>query len=58
MAPEGQHGKMRKFLLSDLGRLTLGLDQGFDAYLRFFREGSAGEQLDLTRLNSIRSFVR
>jgi hypothetical protein len=29
------------FLLSDLGRLTLRLDQGFDAYLRFFREGSA-----------------
>jgi len=29
------------FLLSDLTRLTLCLDQGFDAYLRYFREGSA-----------------
>jgi hypothetical protein len=37
------------FLLSDFSRLTLGLDQGFDAYLRFFREGCAGERLDLTR---------
>jgi hypothetical protein len=36
------------FLLSDLTRLTLLVDQGFDAYLRFFREGSAGEQRDLT----------
>jgi hypothetical protein len=29
------------FLLSELTRLTLGLDQEFDAYLRFFREASA-----------------
>ena len=29
------------FLLRDLSRLTLRLDQGFDAYLRFFREESA-----------------
>jgi hypothetical protein len=39
---------MTKFFLSYLSRLTLGLDQGFDAYLGFFREGSAGEQRDLT----------
>ena len=39
--PEGRHGKMRERFLSALTRLTLGLDQGFDAYLRFFREGSA-----------------
>jgi hypothetical protein len=28
---------------------------GFEAYLRYFREGSAGERLDF---NSIRSFFR
>jgi len=43
------------FLLSDLTRLTLPLDQWFDAYLRFFREASTCEQRDF---NSIRSFVR
>jgi hypothetical protein len=32
---------MTTFLLSDLSRLTLRPDQGFDAYLRFFREASA-----------------
>ena len=40
MNPRGRDRKMRMFLLSDLSRLTLGLDQGFDAYLRFFGEGS------------------
>jgi hypothetical protein len=28
-------------LIGSLSRLTLHLDQGFGAYLRFFREGSA-----------------
>jgi hypothetical protein len=47
--PEGRHGKMRTFLLGDLGGLTLRLDQGFGAYLRFFGEWSARVQRDLTR---------
>jgi hypothetical protein len=41
------------FLLSDLARLTLPLDQGFDAYLRFVREGSVGERRDLTCLRAL-----
>jgi hypothetical protein len=48
-----RHRKMRKSFLSDLTRLTLLLDQGFNAYLRYFREGSAQEQLDLTRLGAL-----
>jgi hypothetical protein len=32
---------MTTFLLSLLSRLTLRPDQGFGAYLRFFREGFA-----------------
>jgi hypothetical protein len=43
------------FLLSDLGRLTLRLDQGFGAYLRFFSEASTCEQRDLTRLGALLS---
>jgi hypothetical protein len=34
-------GRGEKDFLSDLTRLTLGLDQEFDAHLRFFREASA-----------------
>jgi hypothetical protein len=48
MDPRVRQRKMRTFLVSDLGRLTLGVDQGFDAYLRFFRERSVGERRDLT----------
>jgi hypothetical protein len=39
--PEGRHGKMTKVSYDELSRLTLRLDQRFDAYLRFFREWPA-----------------
>src|SRR5688572_33384131 len=41
MDPKGRQRKMTTFLLSLLSRLTLRPDQGFGAYLRFFREGFA-----------------
>jgi hypothetical protein len=41
MDPGVGMGRCEKDFLSDLGRLTLRLDQGFGAYLRFFREASA-----------------
>jgi hypothetical protein len=41
MDPGGRQRSLTKFFEDVLSRLTLGLDQGCDAYLRFFREASA-----------------
>jgi hypothetical protein len=45
MDPRGRDMKMRTFLLSDLARLTLRLDQGFDliyaSFVKVLRESSA-----------------
>jgi hypothetical protein len=56
MAPRGRHRKMRNVSLERLYSTYSWPGSEFDAYLRYFREGSPREQLDLTRLSAL--FVR
>jgi hypothetical protein len=53
MDPRGRQRKMEKVFMERFYSTYSWPGSGFDAYLRYFREGSVRERRDLTRLGAL-----